>query len=177
MRKVVIRPATKNELKTIYSLVTSNKEWTRYNGPYFSYTPPSLEEFKSTTFASLLVGRDAQVIVYENHVVGTVSCYWECKETRWLEAGIVIYDALFWGKGIALEAIPLWVSHLFKQNTIERVGLTTWSGNPRMMAVAEKLGFQQEARLRKVRYHEGCYYDSVKYGLLRSEWEQNSLPK
>lgn len=49
--------------------------------------------------------------------------------------------------------------------------MTTWSGNPRMMSLALKLGFQQEARLRKVRYYDGKYYDSVKYGVLRSEWQ------
>lgn len=48
--------------------------------------------------------------------------------------------------------------------------MTTWSGNPRMMALARKLGFQQEARLRKVRYYQGEYYDSVKFGVLRDEW-------
>ncbi|ELR64421.1 hypothetical protein C942_02444 [Photobacterium marinum] len=43
-----------------------------------------------------------------------------------------------------------------------------------MMACAEKLGLQQEARLRKVRYYQGHYYDSVKYGVLRSEWEERN---
>ncbi|SBS35045.1 Putative ribosomal N-acetyltransferase YdaF [Marinomonas spartinae] len=76
-----------------------------------------------------------------------------------------------WGKGIAAIAVPLWVSYLFQTKDIERVGMTTWSGNPRMMSLALKLGFQQEARLRKVRYYDGKYYDSVKYGVLRSEWQ------
>nr|MCX4136420.1 GNAT family N-acetyltransferase [Vibrio parahaemolyticus]MCX4136492.1 GNAT family N-acetyltransferase [Vibrio parahaemolyticus]MCZ6386917.1 GNAT family N-acetyltransferase [Vibrio parahaemolyticus]MCZ6386980.1 GNAT family N-acetyltransferase [Vibrio parahaemolyticus] len=33
---------------------------------------------------------------------------------------------------------------------------------------------QQEARLRKVRYYNGEYYDSVKYGVLRSEWSERN---
>ncbi|EKO3922646.1 GNAT family N-acetyltransferase, partial [Vibrio metschnikovii] len=36
--------------------------------------------------------------------------------------------------------------------------------------LALKLGFEQEASLRKVRYYQGKYYDSVKFGVLRSEW-------
>ncbi|GLT18789.1 hypothetical protein GCM10007938_25700 [Vibrio zhanjiangensis] len=43
-----------------------------------------------------------------------------------------------------------------------------------LMSLALKLGFQQEARLRKVRYYDGEYYDSVKYGLLRSEWSERN---
>jgi RimJ/RimL family protein N-acetyltransferase len=115
-----------------------------------------------------------QAITVDDVPVGIVSSYWECKETRWLEAGVVIYDSDYWGKGIASAALPKWITHLFSAFEIERVGLTTWSGNPRMMACALKLGFKQEACLRKVRYHQGKYYDSVKYGVLRSEWEQLS---
>jgi RimJ/RimL family protein N-acetyltransferase len=40
-----------------------------------------------------------------------------------------------------------------------------------MMRCAEKLGMQQEARIRKVRYYQGEYYDSVKYGVLKEEWQ------
>ncbi|OOF28282.1 GNAT family N-acetyltransferase [Salinivibrio sp. IB872] len=168
--KVDIRPAKEDELESLHSLVVSNDEWTKFNGPYFPYSNPSLEQFEKSLFQRLLNGSDLQVITVDNVPVGTVNCYWECEETRWLEAGIIIYDSAYWGKGIAARAIPLWVSYLFNTKEIERVGMTTWSGNPRMMSLALKLGFQQEARLRKVRYYEGKYYDSVKYGMLRSEW-------
>jgi len=168
--EIEIRPAKEDELESLHSLVISNDEWTKFNGPYFPYTHPSLEQFEKSSFQRLLNGSDLQVITVDDVPVGTVNFYWECEETRWLEAGIIIYDSAYWGKGIAARAIPLWVSHLFNTKEIERVGMTTWSGNPRMMSLALKLGFQQEARLRKVRYYEGKYYDSVKYGMLRSEW-------
>ncbi len=169
-KNVNIRPARENELELIHSLVISNDEWTKFNGPYFPYSHPTLEQFENSSFRRLLIGLDLQLITVDDIPVGTVSCYWECEETHWLEAGIVIYDKEYWSKGIAALAIPLWVSYLFESKEIQRVGLTTWSGNPRMMSLALKLGFQQEARLRKVRYFQGKYYDSVKYGMLRSEW-------
>ncbi|MFA0132275.1 GNAT family protein [Vibrio splendidus] len=172
--KVNIRPANENELELIHSQVISNDEWTKFNGPYFPYSHPTLDQFENISFQHLLTGSEMQLITVDDVPVGTVSCYWECEKTRWLEAGIVIYDKEFWGKGIAALAIPLWVSYLFKNKEIERVGLTTWSGNPRMMSLAMKLGFQQEARLRKVRYYKGEYYDSLKYGLLRSEWAERN---
>ncbi|NOI29243.1 GNAT family N-acetyltransferase [Vibrio coralliilyticus] len=167
-----IRPAKSDELETIHALVVSNDEWTKFNGPYFPYSHPSLEQFERGAFQRMIKGEDLQLVTVNDAPVGTVSCYWECEETRWLEAGIVVYDSAFWGKGIAATAIPLWVTYLFKNKQIERVGMTTWSGNPRMMSLALKLGFQQEARLRKVRYFNGEYYDSVKYGVLRSEWQK-----
>jgi len=168
---VGIRPAREGELTFIFSLITKHDEWTQFNTPYFPYSHPSLEQFEKTSFQSLLKGLDLQLITVNDIPVGTVNCYWECEETRWLEAGIVIYDPTFWGKGIASIAVSLWISYLFQTKDIERVGMTTWSGNPRMMSLALKLGFQQEGRLRKVRYYQDKYYDSVKYGVLRSEWQ------
>lgn len=102
---------------------------------------------------------------------GTVSYYWECRSTRWLECGIVIYDPQFWNGGYGTEAVKLWVGWLFENIDVERIGMTTWSGNGRMMKCAEKAGFTLEGRLRKVRYYDGVYYDSIRYGILREEWE------
>ena len=54
-------------------------------------------------------------------------------------------------------------------DALEHIGMTTWSGNGAMMAVAEKLGFLKEGQIRKVRYYQGQDYDSMKYGILREE--------
>lgn len=169
-----IRVARPEELEQIHLLITANSEWTKFNGPYFPYSHPTLDQFKEFTFQRLLSGNDMQLVTVNGIPIGTVNSYWECESTRWLEAGIVIYNEEYWGKGIAAEAVPLWVSYLFSVHQVERVGMTTWSGNPRMMSLALKLGFQQEARLRKVRYYNGEYYDSVKFGVLRSEWKARS---
>ena len=65
----------------------------------------------------------------------------------------------------------MWIDHLFNEMPLVRVGYTTWSGNARMIKVGEKLGMTMEARLRKVRYWNGTYYDSIRMGILREEWE------
>ena len=44
-----------------------------------------------------------------------------------------------------------------------------------MIKLAEKLGLVCEARIRKVRYFNGVYYDSVKYGILREEFFNNTF--
>lgn len=36
-----------------------------------------------------------------------------------------------------------------------------------MIRLGEKLGMKMEARIRKVRYYEGNYYDSIRMGILR----------
>ncbi len=39
--------------------------------------------------------------------------------------------------------------------------------------VGEKLGMTMEARIRKTRLYNGVFYDSIRMGLLREEWEEN----
>lgn len=88
-----------------------------------------------------------------------------------MEIGICLYESHNWNKGIGTRALKLWINHIFNTLPVVRVGLTTWSGNKRMIRVAEKLGMIMEERIRKVRYYNGNYYDSIRMGILREEWE------
>lgn len=169
---VSIRRAQLDELESLHRLVTKDPLWSEFNGPYFSYHEPTIEQFAQNVFLRLCSGEDMQLICVNDEPIGSVSYYWECEATRWLEMGVIIYDSQYWSKGIASKVLPLWIDHLFSVFDIARVGLTTWSGNPGMMRCASKVGLKQEARLRMVRYYKGQYYDSVKYGILRQEWQQ-----
>jgi RimJ/RimL family protein N-acetyltransferase len=91
--------------------------------------------------------------------------------------GLVIYNPKFWSGGYGTRVLSLWITHLFNTLPLVRVGYTTWSGNERMIKVGEKLGMTMEARLRKCRYYNGQYYDSIRMGLFRKEWESNPLFK
>ena len=93
-----------------------------------------------------------------------------------MEIGILIFDEKNWGKGIGFGALKLWISELFADHQeIVRIGLTSWSGNNGMMKLAQKLGMQQEACYRRARIVNGNYYDSVSYGILREEWNENVI--
>ncbi len=110
-------------------------------------------------------------VIYNNEVIGTVSYYWEHEPSKWLEMGISIYQSDNWGKGIGTNVMRMWIDHLFNTLDIVRVGYTTWSGNKGMIKIGERLGMTMEARIRKVRYYNGTYYDSIRMGLLREEWQ------
>ena len=66
----------------------------------------------------------------------------------------------------------MYIDHIFVNTPIHRLGITTWSGNTRMIKTAEKIGMVEEGRIRQARTVDGQYYDAVKMGILRSEWEQ-----
>ena len=145
-------------------------DWKQFDGPYFPWQPPTLEAFEAGLFRRLLEGRDARVIEVAGCLAGQVTSHWEDESTRWLEVGIALFRAQVWSRGIGRAALTQWVTHLFEKHELERIGMTTWSGNERMSRCALAVGFTLEGRLRKCRYYQGCYYDSLKFGVLRAEW-------
>ncbi len=48
----------------------------------------------------------------------------------------------------------------------------TYSFNPRMIRVAEKLGFMHEGTEREVINWQGEWLDRLCFGILRKEWEE-----
>ncbi|BDR59345.1 hypothetical protein XA3_17860 [Xylocopilactobacillus apicola] len=104
----------------------------------------------------------------DDQMIGCVTAYYEDGDLkRWLEVGIIIYQSHQWQKGIGKAALSKWIDQLWKTTDLPHLGLTTWSGNTRMIHLAESLGMKQEACVRKVRYWQDQYWDSVKYGILR----------
>ncbi|MCU9613362.1 GNAT family N-acetyltransferase [Caldibacillus lycopersici] len=171
-----IRPINKRDLPRLWELAFKDAapEWKKWDAPYFEHKALPYDTFLE--ISPRFVEQDSFWAVELNgELIGTVSYYWEHEPSRWLEMGIVLHEAANWSKGIGTRVLRLWINHLFQTMPLVRVGYTTWSGNKRMIRVGEKLGMTMEARIRKVRYYNGEYYDSIRMGLLREEWETNEL--
>ena len=178
-KQIVIRDWEHADLAIFREFMRPGKEWQRFDGPYYARpseddTDKLIEKIaERIENASWPTPRQFAVIAdsVSNEMIGRVSWYWQSEETRWLSAGLVIYDEASWGRGLGHEALGLWTEHLFDaMPDITRLDLRTWSGNPGMMRLAEKLGYQQEARFRNARVVEGKLYDGLGYGVLREEW-------
>ncbi|WP_445491439.1 GNAT family N-acetyltransferase [Niallia sp. 03133] len=174
-KNVILRSIHTNDLPLLWQLIYGEEkpEWKEWDAPYFplkrieyeAYKNQMIYQFQQNDIESRLI------VEVDKKIIGTVSCYWEHKPSNWLEIGIVIYDSAYWSGGYGTESLNIWMAYLFTNLSLVRIGLTTWSGNRRMMRVAEKLGMQLEGRLRKCRLHNGIYYDSIRMGILREEWE------
>lgn len=170
--ELVIRPIEAKDLFRLWELVykEDSPEWKKWDAPYFPHQSIPYEAFKKD--ADTLINNESRwVMTINDTVCGTVSYYFEDEQRNWLEMGIIIYEGENWSKGVGTRALKLWMDHIFNSLPVVRVGLTTWSGNHRMIRVGEKLGMIMEGRIRKVRYYEGEYYDSIRMGILRKEWE------
>ncbi|EON71305.1 GNAT family N-acetyltransferase [Lysinibacillus sphaericus] len=168
---LTIRPIKQEDLPRLWQLIYKDEqpEWKLWDAPYFPHVPMTYEDF--IPMSEKWINREDFWVIEVNGIVrGVISYYWEHEPSKWLEMGIVFHEANTWGKGFGTKALKLWINHLFSTLPIVRVGFTTWSGNERMIRVGQKLGMQMEARIRKVRYYNGHYYDSIRMGILREEW-------
>ncbi len=171
-QELTIRPILENDMERLWELIYKDEqpEWKKWDAPYYPHKAMPYDQFIKSR--QDWIGDDSFWVIEVNGIVrGSISYYWEHEPSRWLEMGIVLHEAGSWGNGIGTRALKLWINHLFNTMPLVRVGFTTWSGNERMIRVGEKLGMQMEARLRKVRLYEGKYYDSIRMGMLREEWE------
>ena len=116
--------------------------------------------------------RRLEIETKEHRHIGWVSIYRvTAVDVHMTEAGIDIIEDELWNQGLGTEALRLWVDYVFEAHSLARLGVATWSGNPRMVRVAEKVGFQIEASIRNGCEVKGRFYDRIKLGMLRSEWE------
>ena len=154
-------------------------EWHRWDAPYFR-RPSDAEADQHCGTLAAEIGRGdwptprqrlAVVDPLNDRLIGSIGWYYESEETDWRRIGIVLYDPATWSGGRGTEAVALWTSYLFRTTSIVRLDYATWSGNGRMCRVGQKLGWTEEGRFRAARLVEGRRYDSVVYGVLRSEWE------
>ena len=177
-RKVELKETNKDNLDKLYfwRFEEEDQEAKKWNGPYIPEKRMTKEEHHNHWIQEEKISLDAPaslVISANGKVIGYVGAYWVDKNTDWLETGIVIYDKDYWNGGYGSEAYKLWIDFLFTATNLHRLGMSTWSGNERMMKVAEKLGMKEEARIRNARMGEGQYFDAIKMGILREEWEKS----
>lgn len=180
MNKYYIREIKIEDLDLYRELINPNQLYHQFNGPYYSkMSNEEIEEYVSEIKINIEENKTPQkstkqIVDSENEtLVGEVSWNWKSKETNWLEIGIVIFNDQYWGKGIGAEILPIWINNVFNLfPEIVRIGLTTWSGNKRMIKLAEKIGLIKEAEYRKARIVNNIYYNSVSYGILREEWDK-----
>ncbi len=178
---LIIRELEMKDLTDFLYWNHPSREFHKFNGPYYGRKNEEelrkyIEEIKELfRIGASNVLKNKKIVANKDtdEIVGQVNWYWKSEETLWMEIGIVIFNENYWGKGIGYEALKLWIDEIFDENPkLVRLGLSTWSGNLRMMHLAEKLGFLKEAVYRKARIVNNEYYDAISYGILKEEWEK-----
>lgn len=74
--------------------------------------------------------------------------------------------------GYGKEALLLVIDYIFQVYDHPAVGAGVYEFNEASRGLLESLGFTEEGRIRKDRFIDGEYVDTIQYGLLRREWRE-----
>jgi RimJ/RimL family protein N-acetyltransferase len=129
--------------------------------------------------ADLLPSPRNTVIIADksNRPLGWINGYQDSRSTDTIMVGIDIREDDMLNAGAGTEAIELWIDYIFTNSNVHRLGLDTWSFNPRMIHVAEKVGFTYEGSQREVICWEGEWLNLIHFGILRFEWKENRISR
>ena len=83
-------------------------------------------------------------------------------------------DPTQWGKGYATEAARAVMRFGFTELKLHRISAYCVAENTGSARVLEKLGMQQEGRLRQHQYFKGRWWDTLLYAILDDEWRMQS---
>ncbi len=177
-KKVVLRGALPTDLE-IYLKWMKEGEWLRYDAPWdnmseFASPAVAKERFTKRFLNDSSLPRQKAIICLkedQNKPLGWMNRYGDKRfPDAWL-IGIDICEDDYMNRGFGTEAFRLWIDYLFSNSDIHRIGFATYSFNPRMIRVGEKLGFVHEGTDREVIYWQSEWLDRLHFGLLRREWE------
>ena len=83
----------------------------------------------------------------------------------------IILKKEFQGKGYGTLVMKKMIEFAFNKMNLYRLEAEVVEFNEISIKMIEKLGFKKEGVLRKAKYSNGQYYDILRYGLLKDEWE------
>lgn len=95
----------------------------------------------------------------------------DCKAQRWA-VGIDICDSAYWSGGWGTRALTGYIHYHLKEGCTN-LYTQTWSGNVRMIALAQKLGFRECRRKPGLRQVRGQTYDGLTFRLDREAFERH----
>lgn len=95
---------------------------------------------------------------------------WNRKATS-ADIGLAIGEKDRWRKGYGTDVVQLLLREAFEQLNLHRVGWWTFAENEGSLALAKKMGFREEGRIRDSVFFDNRYHDSVVLGLLKEEFE------
>lgn len=110
------------------------------------------------------------VIKGTGNIVGSVD-FNHRHEDDVLEIGYVLHPD-YSGRGYVPEAVSALVEIALTILNLHKVEISCYDYNKQSQHVAEKLGFALESRIRDRKDIQGRRCGDLRYGLLRSEWEE-----
>lgn len=166
---IALRPLTIGDLTQEYLDWLNDKDVNNYSFRRFS----SLSEAQLRSFLESLPLRSDEMhfaIIFKpekKHIgnIGMKAIHWQA---RFAELGILIGCRVFWGRGIAVQAIRLIQDYAFNRLNLNRLEMGSF--NPAAIRAYEKAGWLREGIQRERIFIDGKYHDEVRMAILASEF-------
>ena len=176
--RLVLRDFTRADIAKRIEWETVDRDWLDWDAPWERENDPPLEEIVKDleAFADMIGAMKPgdkrysfQIVVKETgEYIGWISCY--CIDDNYdytdddalFAFGIDIPPQSCRGKGYGYEAFKAVIEYL-QSKGMKEIYTQTWSGNTRMIALAEKLGFREICRKKDYREVRGKKYDGLTF--------------
>lgn len=103
-------------------------------------------------------------------LVGSLNVHGADTRNGNFEYGITI-GREHWGRGYAADAIRILLRFYFRERPYQKANATVYAFNEGSLALHGKLGFVEEARIRRNHFSNGQYHDELWFGMTREEFE------
>ena len=177
---LILRDFKESDIDSMLHWHTGHHPWMDWDAPWEPMPAVDEEKYRQESLkyiaAEKSVPRWSLQIELDGVHIGFVGSYRigedfgdvsdeEAKKKNWYRAvGMCILNDACWGKGYGTMALKGWLHYLL-ENGVSEMYLQTWSGNQRMIHVAEKLGFVECSRRVGVREWQGKRYDALTFRL------------
>lgn len=191
-KDIVLRDFQKSDIEKRLYWETEETEWRCWDSPwetegltgsekqaYLRDCRKRLTEEAETVFSKDEKRKSFQIDVCgeDSRHIGWVASYYLSEHyvyttsvTPRCAVGINIPDISARGRGLAYQALYLFIRYLLDHGETE-LYLQTWSGNERMIHIAEKLGFEECCRKKGQRTVRGRTYDGLTLLLNKERFE------
>lgn len=112
-----------------------------------------------------------RIITRERTLIGNAGFFIN-KFDKIAEFHILIANKKFWDKGCGTEITKLMLNYGFQKLKLHKIFLNVYAYNRRAIKVYLRCGFKIEGRAREEIKWKNKYYDNIRMGILKSEWQK-----
>lgn len=177
-KNIILRDTIEEDVEDYIRWNTTETEWQNWDAPWeidrcvpFSEQVAAMKRYVNNCIASAennAVRKRFEICTEDGAHIGWINRYYIDDNYSWTRdeantaIGIDIPSVNLRGRGYGENAMKCFIRYL-SENGTDTVYTQTWSGNERMIHLAEKLGFAECDRKAGIRVVNGKRYDAVTF--------------